>query len=355
MIHGMKRKGGRPAGLTALLLVLIILMMIALTAGCSAIPERSAPAEPDEPGSREPEEDWNSGMIEVDVGDGETRWIRAYDDVPVSTLKADEFEAEDGFIRYKGTEYTAMQGIDVSTFQGEIDWPAVAADGIEFAMIRIGGRGYSQGAIYEDDRFAENLRGAADSGIRAGVYFFSQAVTPEEAEEEAEFILSILAELPEGSVTMPVAFDWEMVHEEDSRTAWMDGETLTSCASAFCAKIAEAGYEPIVYAYRYLAYEMYDLSALAPYPLWISTLDASPDFYYAFEMWQYTEDGAVDGIQSRVDLNLRFVPAGQESAAEAEAVPAGETEETSETEPAGEPETGSGEELPEDGAPAEGE
>ena len=96
--------------------------------------------------------------------------------------------------------------------------------------------------------------------------------------------------------------------------------TLTACAKAFCDRIAEAGYQPIVYAYRYLAYEMYDLEELQPYGLWISTLDGSSDFYYAHDMWQYTENGVVDGIQTRVDLNLYFIPAA--SAGEPAAEPA---------------------------------
>ena len=261
-------------------------------------------------GETEPEEDWYSGMIEVDVGNGETRWIRAYDSVPVSKLKADQFkETDGGYLLYTGDEYTALQGIDVSTFQGEIDWAAVAADGIDFAMLRIGGRGYGSGEIYEDDSFPVNFQGATENGIRVGGYFFSQAVTPEEAREEADYAVSILKQLPEGSVTMPIAFDWETVGDYEARTADIDEETLTACAKAFCDRIAEAGYQPMVYAYRYLAYEMYDLEELQPYGLWISTLDGSPDFYYAHDMWQYTENGVVNGIQTRVDLNLYFIPA----------------------------------------------
>ena len=294
MNNGNERRRRGPSGVMALLMILQI-MLLTLT-GCGRSPDRWPVPGPS--GDTYEEEEWDSGMIEVDVGDGETRWIRRYDDVPVNPFNAGQFDFGDRFVRYLGEDYTAVQGIDVSTFQGEIDWPAVAADGIGFAMIRIGGRGYSEGGLYEDDRFPENLRGAVDSGIRAGVYFFSQAVSPEEAEEEADYVLSILAELPEGSVTMPVAFDWEMVHEEGSRTVSMDGETLTACAVAFCGKIAAAGYTPAVYAYRYLAYEMYDLSVLKGWPLWISTLDHSPDFYYYFDMWQYTENGVVDGIRA---------------------------------------------------------
>ena len=296
--------------------VLLLLIITLLLTACSRAPEHGGRPEPggddwsqdDWQEDGEQEDDRYAGMIAVDTGDGDIRWVRDYENVPVSTLKADQFEIGEGTIEYTGDEYTVMHGIDVSTFQGEIDWAAVAADGIEFAMLRIGGRGYGSGEIYEDDSFPVNLQGATENGIRAGAYFFSQAVTPEEAEEEADYVIAILRDLPEGSVTMPVAFDWEMVGDYEARTVDIDEETLTSCAAAFCAKIAEAGYQPIVYAYRYLAYDMYDLERLQPYPLWISTLDYSPSFYYAFSMWQYTETGYVDGIQTTVDLNLYFIP-----------------------------------------------
>ena len=302
----MKKKQPTFTGRTVPVLLIIIAILVTMFTGCSQ-PRNIIPGPS---GETEPEEDWYSGMIEVDVGNGETRWIRAYDNVPVSTLKANQFkETDGGYLLYTGDEYTALQGIDVSTFQGEIDWAAVAADGIDFAMLRIGGRGYGSGEIYEDDSFPLNFQGATENGIRVGGYFFSQAVTPEEAREEADYAVSILKELPEGSVTMPIAFDWETVGDYEARTADIDEETLTACAKAFCDRIAEAGYQPMVYAYRYLAYEMYDLEELQPYGLWISTLDGNPDFYYAHDMWQYTENGVVNGIQTRVDLNLYFIPA----------------------------------------------
>ena len=287
-------------------LIPAVMLLMAVT-GCSSSASHGSGS--GNSGEYVPEDGRYSGMIQVDVGNGETRWVRDYEDAPVSSLKADQFEIGERFIRYVGEDYTVLQGIDVSTFQGDIDWKAVAGDGIEFAMLRLGGRGYGSGEIYEDDSFLSNLQGATDNGIRAGAYFFSQAVSPEEAEEEAEYVVGILQDLPAGSVTMPIAFDWEMVGQDGSRTDGMDEETLTACAAAFCRRISEAGYEPMVYAYRYLAYDMYDLSELAPYPLWISTLDGSPDFYYAFDMWQYTENGIVNGIQARVDMNLYFVPA----------------------------------------------
>ena len=286
-------------------LVIPILAAALLLTGCAIV--RSGGGAEDG-GWTTPDEDWSQGMIEVDDG-GTQRWIRDYENVPLNPLQPSQFDYGDRFLRYLGDEFTALQGIDVSTFQGEIDWSAVAADGVGFAMIRIGGRGYGSGSIYEDDRFLTNAQGALDNGVRVGAYFFSQAVDPAEAEEEAEVVLEYLSALPEGSVTMPVAFDWEMVSGDETRTGSMDSQTLTACAVAFCRRIAEAGYTPAVYAYPYLAYEMYDLSQLTEWPLWISTLNENPDFRYAFSMWQYSESGYVDGIEGSVDLDLWFEPA----------------------------------------------
>lgn len=138
----------------------------------------------------------------------------------------------------------APLGIDVSTYQGEIDWEQVALSGIDFAMIRLGLRGYTQGGIRMDSMFERNIDEALAAGLDVGVYFFSQAVSVQEAEEEADFVLGQL----EGyTLTYPVVFDWESVSDASARTNHMDAEEVTRCAAAFCDKIAAAGYTPMIY------------------------------------------------------------------------------------------------------------
>lgn len=206
-----------------------------------------------------------------------------------------------GWVQYEKDGQRALQGVDVSVYQGEVDWQAVAASGIDFAMIRVGYRGYSQGTLQLDERFQANMEGALAAGLDVGVYFFSQATSPEEALEEAEFVLSAL----EGyDLTYPVAFDWETVSSQDARTRGMGGEAITQCALAFCDRVREAGYEPAVYFNQHLGYLYYDLRALTEYPIWLAEYDGTPDFYYHFDLWQYTHTGEVDGIQGDVDLNL---------------------------------------------------
>lgn len=224
--------------------------------------------------------------------------------MPLNPYDRDAFGLDEkGRVTYEKNGVRAKSGIDVSTHQKDIDWTAVAADGVDFAMLRLGHRGYTQGGLFLDETFRQNLRGALDAGLEVGVYFFSQAVTPEEAEEEADYVLEVL----EGqALSFPVAFDWESIPGDEARTDGLDGEAMTRCAAAFCRKIEAAGYRPAVYFNRTQGYLRYDLRELTDYTLWLAEYDAVPDFYYHFDLWQYSHTGRVDGIQGDVDLDLAF-------------------------------------------------
>ena len=145
--------------------------------------------------------------------------------------------------RYLGCiKADTIPGVDVSYYQGEIDWEKVKASGIEFAIIRLGYRGYGEeGKLAEDKMAYQNIEGALEAGLKVGIYFFSQAITVEEAVEEAEFVLKRIEKY---DITMPIVYDWEYISEE-ARTAKMDRRTLTECYKAFCEKITEAGYTPM--------------------------------------------------------------------------------------------------------------
>lgn len=210
---------------------------------------------------------------------------------------------ENGWMTYTTQDLTAIPGIDVSFYQKEIDWNAVAQSGIQFAMIRAGYRGYTEGGLQADSLFSTNIQGALDAGIQVGVYFFSQAITPEEAKEEAQYLLDAIKDY---DVTWPLVFDWEFVTPEEARTALMDNDTLTQCALAFCQTVAAAGRTPMIYSNQDLAYLHYDLSQLVDYPLWLAEYNERPGFYYHFDMLQYTHKGTIPGIEGSVDLNLAF-------------------------------------------------
>ena len=233
--------------------------------------------------------------------------LEALDGVAVNRCQTENFSTQpSGRVSYTQDGKQARTGIDVSFYQENIDWQAVAGDGIDFAFLRLGYRGYTQGALNLDACFEANLQGARDAGLEIGVYFFSQAITPEEAREEARFVLD---RLQGTALDYPVVFDWEFItHDSEARTHEMDGATLTQCAAAFCQVIEDGGYTPAVYFNRDMGYLYYDLSQLDQYHFWLADYDTVPDFYYRFHLWQYSHTGSVAGIEGNVDLNLDFSP-----------------------------------------------
>lgn len=221
--------------------------------------------------------------------------------VPLNTYDQSKFKNDNGLVTYD--DANASLGIDVSDYQGDIDWAAVKASGIDFAMIRAGYRGATRGKLNEDSKFADNYTGAKDAGVKVGIYFFSQATSVTEAEEEAGYVLQLLQNK---SVDYPVVFDWEQTSVDGSRTADATGEQITSYASAFCKKIAKAGYTAGVYFNRSLGYNYYDLEQLKDFEFWLAEYRSVPAFYYNFGLWQYSDNAQVQGIDAAVDINVSF-------------------------------------------------
>ena len=251
----------------------------------------------------EPEPDPHEGMAYVNTG-ANWEWIYPAEGVAVSDFTQDDFATNaDALPEYPGDAYGTRLGVDVSSYQGEIDWEAVAADGVEFAMIRCGYRGSESGTIVVDEQFENNIEGALAAGLDVGVYFFSQSTGAIEAAEEANFVLDLISGY---DITMPVAFDWEPL--EGSRAEDIDRSELTASAVVFCEMVKDAGYTPCVYLYRYTGYYEYMMERLADYELWVGALGSWPDFYYRHMLWQFSMTGRVDGIDADVDLDYQFIP-----------------------------------------------
>jgi GH25 family lysozyme M1 (1,4-beta-N-acetylmuramidase) len=210
----------------------------------------------------------------------------------------------DGTLSYEDETYTSLAGIDISSHQDEIDWEAAAADGLSFAIVRLGWRGYSVGELCEDQLALSNLKAAKENGLLVGAYFYSQATTPEEAQAEAELALKVLDGF---ELDLPVYYDWELDTRSGSRSATMDHTTLTECAKAFCTTIEDGGYEAGIYFYRSLGEDTYDLDELARYDFWLSQPADRPSFSHGFTIWQYTYEGQIDGISTDVDLDIMFI------------------------------------------------
>ena len=202
-----------------------------------------------------------------------------------------------------GEELTRT-GVDVSSHQGPIDWKAVAADNVQFAMIRIGYRGSTEGAIRADELFETNLNGAQNAGLDVGVYFFSQAINVEEAQEEAAFVLQQLKEAGVTKLNLPVAFDLEPSPDYSGRADNLSPAETNAIARAFCTAIQDAGYRVIVYGNK-VDLNRFDLVSLNE-PIWLAQYTDQPDVNFNFLLWQYTSTGKVDGIDGSVDLNLDF-------------------------------------------------
>ena len=197
-------------------------------------------------------------------------------------------------------------GVDVSTYQGTVDWAAVKDAGVDYVIVRAAYRGYETGKIVPDDLYEQNIRGAVDAGLHVGVYLYSQALSEDEAREEADYLLGLIEGLP---VDYPVVYDQEEYTADQARTDGLTGEQATLNALAFCERVYDAGYIPMIYTNNDWAQNMYDMERLDHYPIWYADYTAAPSLTGGFAMWQYTDSGQVPGVTGPVDLNLLFLPA----------------------------------------------
>ena len=237
-------------------------------------------------------------------------WMPVLAGIEKNNYKAENFSVDNrGRMSYaEAGDESSYFGIDVSSYQGDIDWQLVKEDNVEFAFLRIGYRGYGEeGKLCPDEKFAYNYEAAHNSGMDLGVYFFSQAISVDEAIEEAEYVLSLL----EGrTLEYPIVFDWETVQtgdpEDIPRTEDVMPRTLTLSAIAFCETIRDAGYDAMIYTNKKLATIKYDLRMLQDYPIWLAYYDTSLNYCYDFDIWQYGT-GQVDGIEGEVDVNIAII------------------------------------------------
>ena len=253
-------------------------------------------------------------MYYLDVTEGTFRhsnyWVEPFGADQVAPFGYDTAQFtldENGFMAYGDDPEAYEVGVDVSEHQGEIDWQAVAEAGIDFAVIRIGGRLMQSGTIFEDKHFRANLEGAKAAGLKVGVYFFSQALNAQEGLEEAEFVLGLLDGV---ELDYPVVCDWEYLGGNTARTYGAEPAEITAGIDAFCARVEEAGYRGMLYFNAYCGYIKMDLRELTDYDFWYAQYSDVPSYRYHFQMWQYSSSGQVDGIDSDVDLNLCLMPYG---------------------------------------------
>lgn len=235
------------------------------------------------------------GHISIEVAAGATK--NTYD---LNSIVTDENNIKS---YYHNGEIASTTGVDLSSYQGDVDFEQLKALGIDFAILRIGGRAYGdEGKIYFDDNFDSYYEQAKSAGLKVGAYFFSQAINIEEAKEEADAVIYALGGK---KLDYPVAFDWEYIEDDFARTEYVNNE-LTDIAVAFCNEIEKNNLVPIIYSNTYLMYYVYDMTRLKDYDFWVADYGDYPTMYYGFTMWQYSTDTILPGMDSPIDLNLCF-------------------------------------------------
>lgn len=226
--------------------------------------------------------------------------LNDYDVANLNKLDTGEFQyLTDG-------QVTSHKGIDVSTYQKKIDWNLVAQDGVEFAIIRVGIRGWgSEGTMKEDAQFKANIEGAIAAGVKVGVYFFTQAITEAEVDEEVQFVLDSIAPY---KIDCPVVLDVEKVSDDRARMNKLTPEERTALALRFCEAIENAGYKPMLYHNTEMSALMIDIAAFEKYDKWYAYYSDKMFYPYAYKIWQYSDKGRVNGISTDVDMNISFEP-----------------------------------------------
>ena len=226
----------------------------------------------------------------------------------LNSYNKDNFRIDNGFMAYFDDEGNKIShlGCDLSYHNKYVNWDELAASGCEFVMLRCGYRGYSAGGLAKDEKFDLYASEAQRVGIKLGVYFFTQALDVEEAEDEAEYVLKLIENY---DISYPVAFDTEYIDDESARTntTEISDELRSDICRAFCEKIKEHGYYPMIYASENWMRRYMELESLRDYDFWAPQYLEENDFLFDFTIWQYTDQGSIPGVKGDVDLDISMV------------------------------------------------
>lgn len=241
----------------------------------------------------------------VTCADGSEEWVLISPYLPKHEYDFTKMVCQSGLMKYyENGKQVSYVGVDVSKNQDYVDFVKVKKAGIQFVMIRAGARGYGTGQLIVDEYFSDNLKRATDAGLAVGVYFYSQAVTEDEAIEEANLVLQNLGEY---RISYPIAYEMELITNDTARTDGLKKADRTKIAKAFLNTVANAGYKTALYGNKEWLIKKIDMSKLTAYDVWLSQPGDIPDYPYKFTMWQYDAKGTVDGISGNVNLNVSFV------------------------------------------------
>ncbi len=236
---------------------------------------------------------------------GEEEWVLISPYLPKHEYDFTKLVCQSNIMKYyEDGKQVSYLGADISKYQDYVDFVKLKKAGADFVMLRAGARGYGTGQLVLDDYFNDNMKRATDAGLQVGVYFSSQAVSVDEAIEEANMVLANLAEQ---RITYPVAFDMGFVDNDTARIEVLSKSEKTEIAKAFLDTIAAAGYKTMLYGDKEWLIKEIDMSKLTAYDVWLSQMADVPDYPYKFAMWQYTTEGTIDGVAGYVGLNISFI------------------------------------------------
>ncbi|MCH5281422.1 MAG: hypothetical protein J1E61_08120 [Lachnospiraceae bacterium] len=249
----------------------------------------------------------NGTKTEVILPDGTSQWIMINAYIRKNEYDYTGLVFEEPFMRYYSEgKKSSKQGIWIDDSYGSIDFARVEDDGVDFCIVRIGRRGYSTGAVSMEQNYLDYITEAKAAGLSVGVSFYSQAVTEEEAIEEANFVIAALQEAdikPE----YPIVFDMELVSNDNARTENLTKAQLTQIAKAFCNTVRQSGYTPVIYGNKYWLLRKLDLTQLFDYNIYLSQEGDIPDYPYEFAMWEYKQDAKINGIVGNVAMTISFI------------------------------------------------
>lgn len=267
--------------------------------------EKEAERQKEEEAQNDPATDGKHTLITN--RDGSEEWVLISPYLTKNTLDFTKMEDKAGLKRYmENGRKTSYVGVDISKHTGEVSFSRLKAAGVDYVMIRLGSRGYSTGQITLDENFKENIEGAIEAQLDVGIYFYSQAISQDEAVQEANFVVQNL-EPYRGKVKYPVAFNMGFVSNDQSRIEGLSRDDKTAVSVSFLDAVRAAGYVPMVYGDKEWLIKEVDLTKLQNYDVWLSQEEEIPDYPYRYAMWQYNTDGVLNGIDGGADLNICFV------------------------------------------------
>lgn len=236
--------------------------------------------------------------------DGSEEWVMLSKKMPVNSIDPEKIQPKDKYLTYEDDEITCYTGIIVDKQQGIIDYNKVKKAGIDFAMVRLGQRGYQTGTLSLDEHFAQNMQGASNAGLNIGILFTTQAITEEEALEEAEYVIDYLKDY---EITYPVALYTGYVGEEEARADELGKFVRTKILKVFLDRIKEAGYVPMIAADKLWLLKNMELSIANDYDVWFLGEGDAPDYPYKMSMWQYTTSTSVSGLVGTARISMSLV------------------------------------------------